>query len=59
MDLSENPTTLVIQETLFNLIAPDKTLGIRIIKEPFCFKLLERMKNHLFQHQLTFQANLL
>ena len=27
-----------------NLIAADKTLGVRIIKEPFCFKLLERMK---------------
>jgi L-threonylcarbamoyladenylate synthase len=30
-----------------NLIAPDKSLGIRIVKEPFCFKLLERMKKPL------------
>jgi L-threonylcarbamoyladenylate synthase len=30
-----------------NLIAADKTLGVRIIKEPFCFKLLERMKKPL------------
>jgi L-threonylcarbamoyladenylate synthase len=30
-----------------NLIASDKTLGVRIIKEPFCFKLLERMKKPL------------
>jgi L-threonylcarbamoyladenylate synthase len=50
MDLSENPTTLVLdnpRNVAPNLIAPDKTLGIRIIKEPFCFKLLERMKKPL------------
>jgi L-threonylcarbamoyladenylate synthase len=49
MDLSENPTTLVLitKKCGSNLIAPDKTLGIRIIKEPFCFKLLERMKKPL------------
>ena len=29
------------------LIAPDNTLGIRIVKDPFCFKLLERMKKPL------------
>jgi L-threonylcarbamoyladenylate synthase len=50
MDLSENPTTMVLdnpRNVAPNLIAPDKTLGIRIIKEPFCFKLLERMKKPL------------
>ncbi|MBC5842255.1 threonylcarbamoyl-AMP synthase [Flavobacterium sp. F-380] len=50
MDLSENPTTLVLdgpRNVAPNLIAPDKTLGIRIVKEPFCFKLLERMKKPL------------
>jgi L-threonylcarbamoyladenylate synthase len=30
-----------------NLIATDKTLGIRLVKEPFCFKLMERMKRPL------------
>ncbi|WP_291123566.1 L-threonylcarbamoyladenylate synthase, partial [Flavobacterium sp. UBA6046] len=30
-----------------NLIAPDNTLGIRIVKEPFCFKLMEKMKKPL------------
>ena len=25
----------------------DKTLGVRIVKEPFCFKLMERMKRPL------------
>ena len=29
------------------MIAADKSLGIRIVKEPFCFKLLERMKKPL------------
>ncbi len=50
MDLSENPTTLILdnpRNVAANLIAPDKSLGIRIVKEPFCFKLLERMKKPL------------
>lgn len=50
MDLSEKPTTLILdnpRNVAPNLVAPDKTLGIRLIKEPFCFKLLERMKKPL------------
>jgi L-threonylcarbamoyladenylate synthase len=50
LDLSENPTTLVLdnpRNVAPNLIATDKTLGIRLIKEPFCFKLMERMKKPL------------
>jgi L-threonylcarbamoyladenylate synthase len=46
-ELSEKPTTLILdnpRNIAENLIAADKTLGVRIIKEPFCFKLLERMK---------------
>jgi L-threonylcarbamoyladenylate synthase len=46
-ELSEKPTTLILdnpKNIAENLIAADKTLGVRIIKEPFCFKLLERMK---------------
>ena len=49
-DLSEKPTTLILdnpRNISENLIAADKTLGVRIIKEPFCFKLLERMKKPL------------
>ncbi len=30
-----------------NIIANDNTLGVRIVKEPFCFKLMERMKKPL------------
>ncbi len=45
--LSEKPTTLVLDKprnVATNLIATDNSLGIRIVKEPFCFKLLERLK---------------
>lgn len=50
MDLSEKPTTLILdnpRNVAPNLIAADKSLGVRIVKEPFCFKLLERMKKPL------------
>jgi len=50
IDLSEKPTTLILdnpRNIAPNLIAADKSLGIRIVKEPFCFKLLERMKKPL------------
>jgi len=49
-DLSEKPTTLILdnpRNVASNIIAEDKTLGVRIIKEPFCFKLMERMKRPL------------
>ena len=47
LDLSEKPTTLILdnpRNVAPNIIAEDKTLGMRIVKEPFCFKLMERMK---------------
>jgi len=50
LDLSEKPTTLILdnpRNVAANLIAEDKTLGIRLVKEPFCFKLMERMKKPL------------
>lgn len=50
IDLSEKPTTLILDKprnVAANLIAEDQTLGIRIVKEPFCFKLMERMKRPL------------
>lgn len=50
IDLSEKPTTLILDQprnVAPTIIAPDNSLGIRIIKEPFCFKLLERMKKPL------------
>jgi L-threonylcarbamoyladenylate synthase len=50
IDLSEKPTTLILDKprnVATNLIASDNTLGIRIVKEPFCFKLMEKMKKPL------------
>jgi L-threonylcarbamoyladenylate synthase len=50
LDLSEKPTTLILdnpRNVAPNIIAEDKTLGVRLIKEPFCFKLMERMKKPL------------
>ena len=50
LDLSEKPTTLILdnpRNVATNIIADDKTLGVRLVKEPFCFKLMERMKKPL------------
>jgi len=50
IDLSDKPTTLILdnpRNIASNLIASDSTLGIRIVKEPFCFKLMEKMKKPL------------
>jgi L-threonylcarbamoyladenylate synthase len=50
LDLSEKPTTLILdnpRNVAANVIAEDKTLGVRIVKEQFCFKLMERMKKPL------------
>ena len=50
LDLSEKPTTLILDKprnVAANIIATDNSLGVRIVKEPFCFKLLERMKKPL------------
>ena len=50
IDLSEKPTTLILDKprnVAANLVAQDQTLGIRLVKEPFCFKLMERMKKPL------------
>jgi L-threonylcarbamoyladenylate synthase len=50
LDLSEKPTTLILdhpKNVAKNIIALDNSLGIRLVKEPFCFKLMERMKRPL------------
>jgi L-threonylcarbamoyladenylate synthase len=46
----QKPTTLILDKprnVAANLIASDNTLGIRIVKEPFCFKLMEKMRKPL------------
>jgi L-threonylcarbamoyladenylate synthase len=50
IDFAEKPTTLILDKprnVAKNIIAADDTLAIRIVKEPFCFKLMERMKRPL------------
>ena len=50
LDLSERPTTLILDKprnVAKNIIAEDNTLGVRIVTEPFCFNLMERMKKPL------------
>jgi len=50
LDLSEKPTTLILDKprnVAKNIVASDNTLGMRLVKEPFCFKLMERMKKPL------------
>jgi L-threonylcarbamoyladenylate synthase len=45
MDLSENPTTIILdnpRNVAANLVAPDNTLGIRIVKEPFSLNYWKR-----------------
>ena len=50
LDLSEKSTTLILDKSrnvAQNIIAEDDTLAIRIVKEPFCYKLMERTKRPL------------
>lgn len=49
-DNSEKPTTLILDQpknVASNIIANDNTLGVRIVSEPFCYKLMERLKRPL------------
>ena len=50
LDCSEKPTTLVLdhpRNVAKNLIAEDDSLGVRIVNQPFVYKLVERMKRPL------------
>ncbi len=50
IEFSDKPLTLVLDKprnVASNLIAPDNTLGMRITKDPFCSKLIERLKKPL------------
>jgi L-threonylcarbamoyladenylate synthase len=60
LDLSEKPTTLILDNPInvaANIIAEDKTLGVRLVKEPFCFKLMERMKRPLVSTSANISGN--
>lgn len=50
IECADKPTTLILdnpRNIAANLISADKSLGMRLVQEPFCFKLLERMKKPL------------
>ncbi len=50
LDLSDKPTTLILDKpknVAPNIIAPDNSLAVRMVKEPFCYKLMERIKKPL------------
>ena len=50
IECADKPTTLILdnpKNVAKNLISTDNSLGMRLVKEPFCFKLLERMKKPL------------
>lgn len=50
LDYAERPTTLILDEprnVAPQVIGPDNSLGIRVVKDPFCYKLMERMKKPL------------
>ena len=50
MEVTDKPTTLVLdnpKNVATNIIAEDNTLGVRLVTEPFCYKLMERMKKPL------------
>lgn len=49
-DFATKPTTLILDNPKGiapNIIASDHSIGVRLVKEPFCFKLMERMKKPL------------
>lgn len=61
LDLSEKPTTLILDKprnVAANLIANDQSLAVRIVKEPFCYKLMERMKRPLVSTSANITGNL-
>ena len=60
MDLSEKPTTLVLdkpQNIALNLIADDNTLAVRLVKETFCYKLIEKLKKPLVSTSANISGN--
>ncbi|KIX22387.1 translation factor Sua5 [Flavobacterium sp. 316] len=50
LDFAEKPTTLILDKpknVAKNIIAEDNSLAVRMVTEPFCFRLMERMKRPL------------
>ena len=50
LDFAERPTTLILDKprnVAKSIIAEDNSLAVRMVNEPFCYKLMERMKKPL------------
>ena len=61
IDFAEKPTTLILDKprnVAKNIIAEDNTLAVRLVKEPFCFKLMERMKKPLVSTSANFSGDI-
>lgn len=50
LEFATKPTTLILDNPRYvakEIVSADDSLGVRIVTEPFCFKLIERMKSPL------------
>lgn len=50
MNCTERPTTLILDNPKYvakEIISEDNSLGIRITEDPFCFRLIEKLKSPL------------
>jgi len=50
IDFAEKPLTLVLdnpRNVASEIISEDKALGVRLVNDPFCYRLIERMKSPL------------
>lgn len=50
IEYSDKPITLILdnpRNVAKEIVSPDNSLGIRLIKDPFCYRLIERMKSAL------------
>lgn len=50
LDLADKPTTLILdnpKNVAPEIISADNSLGVRMVNDPFCFRLIERMKSPL------------
>lgn len=59
-DTADKPTTIVLDKprnVAKNLVNADQSLGVRIVKDPFCYKLLERLKRPLVSTSANISGN--
>ena len=59
MDFSDKPTTLVLDKPINiakNLVANNNTLAIRLVKDSFCFKLLDKFRKPIVATSANFSG---